>query len=213
MASERVITLLLEAKDFRRLSAASQRARLIKHFGEWLETDYTNDTVDSIRALQRLQVYASRTGQSIGIAMLSILESAKDFRTLEGEELDAFNQALIEPCEFEEPVKAPRIRKAPKGKTPKTAKHHLTIKEFKPVKPEAEEDDVDLRDMVDQDEELDLPAQTDAPDDLPDPDAEEIKQVVVKPARSVQVADKAAKPVDTAAIKSSMDEFAAQWGD
>ena len=103
MASEAVISLLLDAKDFKRLSVAAQRARLVKHYSEWFSESFELDTVDNIRTSQRLQVYATRVGQSVGAVLKSLLESAQDHASLDGAELDAFEAALGEPPEFAVP--------------------------------------------------------------------------------------------------------------
>ena len=76
MASEECVKLLLSAGDFARLSATEQRTKLVIYYQSWFLSDYRIDTVNNIRASQRLTTHAKLMAAPVGIVLQAILLEA-----------------------------------------------------------------------------------------------------------------------------------------
>ena len=76
MATQEIKDLLLEAGPFARLSATEQRTRLVTYYQSWFLSDYRIDTVNNIRATQRLTTHAKLMAMPVGVILQAILEEA-----------------------------------------------------------------------------------------------------------------------------------------
>ena len=76
MATQAIKDLLLEAGPFARLSAMEQRTRLVIYYQSWFLSDYRIDTVNNIRATQRLTTHSKVMGSAVGVVLQAILLEA-----------------------------------------------------------------------------------------------------------------------------------------
>jgi hypothetical protein len=76
MATQEIKDLLLEAGPFARLGATEQRTRLVTYYQSWFLSDYRIDTVNNIRATQRLTTHAKLMAMPVGVILQAILEEA-----------------------------------------------------------------------------------------------------------------------------------------
>ena len=76
MATQEIKDLLLEAGPFARLSATEQRTKLVIYYQSWFLSDYRIDTVNNIRASQRLTTHAKAMGSAVGVVLQAILLEA-----------------------------------------------------------------------------------------------------------------------------------------
>ena len=76
MATQEIKDLLLEAGPFARLSATEQRFRLVRYYQPWFSTGWRPDTINNIRATQRLVTHAKALAAPVGTILLVILEEA-----------------------------------------------------------------------------------------------------------------------------------------
>ena len=92
MATQEIKDLLLEAGPFARLSASEQRTKLVIYYQSWFLSDYRIDTVNNIRASQRLTTHAKAMGSAVGVVLQAILLEASGIepgaRGLLGVEVD-----------------------------------------------------------------------------------------------------------------------------
>ena len=76
MATQEIKDLLLEAGPFARLGATEQRTRLVTYYQSWFLSDYRIDTVNNIRASQRLTTHAKLMALPVGVVLQAILLEA-----------------------------------------------------------------------------------------------------------------------------------------
>jgi hypothetical protein len=76
MASEDCVKLLLSAGEFARLSATAQRTKLVIYYQPWFSPGWKPDTVNNIRANQRLITHAKAMAAPVGTVLMAILEEA-----------------------------------------------------------------------------------------------------------------------------------------
>lgn len=76
MATQEIKDLLLEAGPFARLSAMEQRSRLVRYYQPWFAPGWKPDTVNNIRATQRLVTHAKAMAAPVGTVLMAILEEA-----------------------------------------------------------------------------------------------------------------------------------------
>ena len=92
MATQEIKDLLLDAGPFARLSATEQRTKLVIYYQSWFLSDYRIDTVNNIRASQRLTTHAKAMGSAVGVVLQAILLEASGIepssRGLLGVEVD-----------------------------------------------------------------------------------------------------------------------------
>ena len=76
MATPEIVDLLLSSGDFARLSTTEQRNRLVTYYQPWFLGEFKIDTVNNIRATQRLTTHAKALNAPVGVVLLVILEEA-----------------------------------------------------------------------------------------------------------------------------------------
>jgi hypothetical protein len=76
MATQEIKELLLEAGPFARLSATEQRTRLVTYYQSWFRSDFKIDTVNNIRASQRITSHARSMALPVGVVLQAILLEA-----------------------------------------------------------------------------------------------------------------------------------------
>jgi len=76
LATQEIKDLLLEAGPFARLSAMEQQFRLVRYYQPWFAPGWKPDTINNIRATQRLVTHAKAMNTPVGTVLMVILEEA-----------------------------------------------------------------------------------------------------------------------------------------
>jgi hypothetical protein len=76
LATPEIVDLLMSSGGFARLSASEQRFRLVRYFQPWFSPGWKPDTVNNIRATQRLVTHAKTMNSPVGTILLVRREEA-----------------------------------------------------------------------------------------------------------------------------------------
>jgi hypothetical protein len=76
VATPDIVDLLMTHGAFARLSTSEQRDRLVRYYEPWFTVGWKPDTVNNIRATQRLITHAKAMASPVGIILMVILEEA-----------------------------------------------------------------------------------------------------------------------------------------